>query len=40
MSATKERGTRRDYWKRLIAGAEGKDRSKARRKPKRRKRRG
>lgn len=32
MSATKERGSKRAYWNRLIAGAEGKDRSKARQK--------
>ena len=36
MSATKERGSKRAYWNRLIAGAEGKDRSKARQKPKKR----
>lgn len=32
MSATKERGSKRGYWLRLMKG-EGKDRSKARRKP-------
>lgn len=36
MSATKERVSRRAYWNRLINGVEGKDRSKARQKPKRR----
>lgn len=35
MSATKERGSKRAYWNRLIADADGKDRSKARQKPKR-----
>lgn len=35
MSATKERGSKRAYWNRLIAGAEGKDRSKSRKKPNR-----
>ena len=39
MSATKERGSKRAYWNRLIAGAEGKDRSKARKPKKRRKKR-
>ena len=38
MSATKERGSKRAYWNRLIAGAEGKDRSKARQKPDRKRR--
>lgn len=35
MGATKERGSKRAYWNSLIAGAEGKDRSKARQKQKR-----
>lgn len=35
MSATKERGSKRAYWNRLIAGVDGKDRSKARQKQKR-----
>lgn len=35
MSATKERGSKRAYWNRLIAGVDGKDRSKARQKPNR-----
>lgn len=35
MSATKERGSKRAYWNRLISGAAGKDRSKARQKPNR-----
>lgn len=39
MSATKERGSKRAYWNRLIAGADGKDRSKARKKPKRKRKR-
>lgn len=41
MGATKERGSKRAYWNRLIAGVDGKDRSKARQKTKkRRKKRG
>lgn len=39
MSATKEHGSKRAYWNRLIAGADGKDRSKARKKPKRKRKR-
>ena len=39
MSATKERGSKRAYWNRLIAGVDGKDRSKARKPKKRRKKR-
>lgn len=38
MSATKERGSKRAYWNRLIAGVDGKDRSKARKKPDRKRR--
>ena len=36
MGSTKERGSKRAYWNRLIAGVGGKDRSKARKKPKKR----
>lgn len=35
MGATKERGSKRAYWERMLRGVEGKDRSKARQKPKR-----
>ena len=35
MSATKERGSKRAYWERMLRGVDGKDRSKARQKPNR-----